>query len=793
MRKLATIMTVGCASAIVPAIPAHAQLLEEVVVTAQKRDQGMQDVGIAITAFTGEQMDALGFEDSSEIVHMTPGVHVGASFGGQTQQFTVRGVTQNDFSDHTESPVAAYIDDTYILSAQGQRFATFDLDRVEVLKGPQGTLFGRNATGGLIHFVTRKPTEEFDGFARFEVGSYETRKLEAAVGGAIADGVRARIAGLYSANDSFLRNFYDPNAPQSFLAAPELVAAGSGQDLGQQSTKALRAHLDIDLSDNATLLLSANWADAEMSSAPYQSEPTYGVFDFQGNQVNAVRVPTDQTALHFLTDGSPFNVPASRPVAGGDLTGYRDRDGLGWDYTESDFAFDNLNYVDVRGLTAKLDWDLGGMTLVSVTDYKSIDKYIGMDIDSGPMNQLAFYAQAETEQWTQEIRLLGETESSRWVAGFYYMKGEYDNAGGFKVFTNGPLLLPPGTFVGDYPAEVDQTVENYSIFGQIDYDLTPNLTLTAGLRVIQEEKEYDYALVYRTPTESPKEWATGMVIGDFGSLAGLGFPTTFSDDVSDTLWTGKVQLDWRPTEDLLLYAGVNRGVKAGGFNAPIDFGGGQLTPGFSYEYDEEVLLSYETGFKSTLFGGTTRFNGSLYYYDYQDYQAYFFAGVSGVVINADSSIMGGELELTTSPIPGLDIMLGLALVDAEVEDVAVATGFVKDVEPSFTPELMYNGLVRYGWDAFNGELALQTTFNYSDDFYYSLRNFDSTRLDSYFLANVRASFTTADGAWEWAAFVKNVTDEKYAMTGFDISAFCGCSEVAAGEPRWWGMSLRKSF
>ena len=148
IHKLKIVPLVVCA--VMPLQTKSATVMEEVIITAQKRDQSLQDVGISVTAFSGNQMDALGFDSSADIVQMVPGVHIGASVGGQSQQYTVRGVTQNDFSDHTESPVATYIDDTYILAAQGQKFALFDLERVEILKGPQGTLFGRNATGGLV-------------------------------------------------------------------------------------------------------------------------------------------------------------------------------------------------------------------------------------------------------------------------------------------------------------------------------------------------------------------------------------------------------------------------------------------------------------------------------------------------------------------------------------------------------------------------------------------------------------------------------------------------------------------
>jgi iron complex outermembrane receptor protein len=244
---------------------------------------------------------------------------------------------------------------------------------------------------------------------------------------------------------------------------------------------------------------------------------------------------------------------------------------------------------------------------------------------------------------------------------------------------------------------------------------------------------------------------------------------------------------------VLLYAGVNRGVKAGGFNSPIDFGGAQADPNYSYGYDEEVLYAYEIGFKSTLADGLMRLNGSLYYYDYQDYQGFVFAGVSGNVVNYDSTVIGGELELIAAPVDGLDLIFTLGYIDAEVEDVEVAPGIFEDTEPSYVPPLTVSALARYAWQLGDAEMAIQADASYRDNAYYTLRNYDSHEMDSYTLVNARIAYTTGDGNWELAAFVNNATDEENEVMGFDISLFCGCSEIAVGEPRWWGVSARRNF
>ena len=205
---------------------AQGGLLEEIIVTAQKREQSLQDVGIAVTAFTGAQLDAFGFTNSTELTAFTPGMHISGNNAGGTQQFSIRGATQNDFFDLAEAPNAVYVDEAYQATGQAHLFASFDMERVEILKGPQGTLFGRNATGGLIHYVTRKPTDEVEAYADVTYGNYDQIRVEAAVSGAITDNLKVRISGFHRSHDPILKNVFtdaDLLATPFFLANPAIV------------------------------------------------------------------------------------------------------------------------------------------------------------------------------------------------------------------------------------------------------------------------------------------------------------------------------------------------------------------------------------------------------------------------------------------------------------------------------------------------------------------------------------------------------------------------------------------
>lgn len=786
---------------------AMAAVLEEVTVTAQKREQSLQDVGIAITAFSGDQMRALGIEESYEVAAFTPGVHIGGSMAGQNSQFTIRGVTQNDFNDIVEAPNAVYVDEAYVAIAQAQTFALFDIDRVEVLKGPQGTLFGRNATGGLVHYITRKPTFETDGYFDVTYGAFdspahaEQQTIEAAFGGPLADKVAGRVAVRYNNQDGYLKNIYpfgEVGAATFGASDSNSPGPGAGVNLGDDETFGGRASLLFTPNDDMALSISFNIASTEVSTSPYQSKATIGVLDENGELINVIDAGPNESRATIAADGSDggsdqgnggsLGAPFGRPAPGGDFFGYIDPDGD--DFTFSgDFAFKDQGQVDTWGINARFEWDISdGMKFVSISDFKDYEKRLFLDVDAAPVNQLVNYQGVDANTFTQEFRLSGETDRMRWVTGFYYLNIDNTSNNGLKAPRNSlPVLFAgfpePGVDIG---VIADMETDSYSIFGQVEFDLTEQVTLIGGLRLIREEKDFEM--------DQPFFISQGTDQFNNGPFLFSARPAPFLGDTSDDLWAGKVQLDWRPTDDLLLYASVNRGIKAGSFNAPI--AGGLPFPDEVIPYKEEVLTSFETGFKTTVFGGLGRLNGSAFYYDYSDYQAFLFTGVSGVVVNADAENYGAELELQLSPGEGWDILLSGAYLNATVEDVPLRIGTPLppiDVNPTYAPEWQFTALVRYQWQALGGTMAAQSDASYSDEFFYNLRNFDADKFDSYVVANARLTWLSPSQHWETSLMVRNFTDERAGNIGFDLATLCGCNEVSYREPRWYGLNIRYNF
>ncbi|MEM9529732.1 MAG: TonB-dependent receptor [Pseudomonadota bacterium] len=788
---------------------AQAQVLEEVVVTAQKRDQDIQDVGIAITAFTGAQMKALGVEQSFDIASFTPGVHISGNLAGQNTQFTIRGVTQNDFNDIVEAPNAVYLDEGYFAIAQAQTFAVYDIERVEILKGPQGTLFGRNATGGLVQYVSNKPNfDETEGYLDVTFGLFDSNadatslRVEGAIGGPISDRVAGRVAFMSNRHDGYLNNLYPEQAPVGLGGLPP--GPGAGADMGDDDTIAIRGTLDFQINDNALFRLSANHASSEIATGPYQSKSTIAVLDENGEIINVIDTPPGETRLSIrgaddggadvidgdeLLPGGGAGLPG-RPVPGGDFFGYIDPDGADFD-TSGDFAFDNQGDTETTGLNARLEWDLSnGVQFTSVTDWKDYEKLLFIDVDSAPVNQLANYAGVDATSLTQELRFSGETANGRWVAGFYYLNIDTESDNGLKA----PVDSIVGTFVTPVDIGVISELEtdSYSLFGQYEHDFSDQLTGIFGLRAIREEKEFNTAIGVLLSSDS-----FTVNQGDFlPNPFGAGSPFFEALDASDTLWAAKAQLDYRVNDDLLIYGGINRGVKAGSFNAPLlgaflGSGGASGLP-----YDEEILTAFEGGFKATLGDGTTRLNGSIFYYDYEDYQAFLFVGVGGVVINADAENFGIELDLQTSPAEGWDLLFGVSYFDATVEDILLRNGSPlppRDVDPTYAPEFQATALARYEWPAFGGTMNVRGDITYSDEFFYNLRNFDADKFDSYTAVNAGIGWVSGDETWEVGLKINNLTDERIGIQGFDLATLCGCNEVSYQPPRWWGLNVRYGF
>jgi iron complex outermembrane receptor protein len=354
--------------ALLPVV-AQSAVLEEVTVTAQKREQSVQDVGIAITAFTGQQMEQLGLTNAQQVTAQAPGVHTIQPNGEANYAIAIRGVASSDFTTNVESPVALYVDEVYISQMSGAGFQLFDMDRVEILRGPQGTLFGRNATGGLVHYITKKPEEGLDGWIKGTVGDYDQYRVEGAIGGG-NDKVAGRISASYHENDGYITNRLDPST-----------------DLNNADDTTWRAQLLFTPTDDIELLLNVRHSEQDIDTGFFENV----------SSIESGKLTPDE-----------FN-----PVLG-----YIDNDG---DPFAGDYDDPGYNDLETDGYTATLKWDFDAVRLTSITDLSKVERKYIEDSDASPEPVFNFFLNTDSEQFSQEIRLDGDTDTLKWVVGLYYL------------------------------------------------------------------------------------------------------------------------------------------------------------------------------------------------------------------------------------------------------------------------------------------------------------------------------------------------------------------------------------
>ena len=739
----------------------------DIVVTAQHRSQRLQDVGISISAYGGEQLARLGVTSSIDIGRITPGVHVSGNFGGQTAQYTIRGVTQNDFSDVLEGPVAVYFDDGYIGSLSGQIFGTFDLERVEILKGPQGTLFGRNATGGLVHFIPRKPTDQLSVNANATYGRFNQTRLEAGIGGPLAPGLTARVSAVYNRQDSIFKNIYPAGT-----STPGTVPARCCEDTWNDDTLGGRLQLQYETGD-WKVRLQGSALRSIASTSPYKSFPAAPVFNSDGQLIDTIRLPETDRVLGATQQPRDNN------------------------YISQALALNDRNRLQTYNAALHIDGSIGAVDVALITDWKQLKKSFFTDTALVPVNFLGVVSDANTQQFSQELRLSGKSDSLNWSAGAYYLNLNAKDASGFLI-PKGSILAVPFTGTPDGGDLINFNrlkTQSFSVFSQIDWNFAPQLTLVAGGRIIFEHQSYFYrSALIRNDRDYYIDNVELAALPAYQKADGTIITDPYRNSRKNTLWAGKLQLEYRPNSDTLVYAGVNRGVKGGAYNAKYQDGTLPLLES-QMSYRPETLLSYEAGVKATLANGAVVANATAFYYDYKNYQAFLFINSSGLVTNSPATNYGIEASLQIKPTDRLVVNLGGSIFRPKVKGVvtapatATAPAIVKNTEPAFAPREQVSAMVNWTPPIANDAITLLANANYTGRFFNNLRNFTGEVTKGYWLTGASAEWTINSGFTATAA-LDNIFDKRVNVIGFDLATFCGCMHESYNRPRTWRVSLR---
>jgi iron complex outermembrane recepter protein len=700
----------------------------EIVVTAQKRQQSLRDVPLSISALGKDDMKAVGHQDVTALVTHLPSFQV-QEFSPTEVIFNIRGVSQNDFADSQEAPIAFYNDEVYGAALSAISGQNFDLERVEVLRGPQGTLFGRNATGGLVQYVTAKPTRTFAAGAEVTIGDYGEVGTDAYVSGPLSDHVRARLAIDTDDYGGYITNTIGPNVGSRHFFGGRLQLEG---DVG--ATGLLRIKVQY-MQDRGETSAPYSWLSAQ-PNADGLGTPTPGQPDDLG---------------YINTSGSPFiqsfnNVPLFRRTF--------------WSTT--------VRYEQVLS---------DHIQLVSVSDYQRVSKHYGEDTDMTPLNVFNYYQDQVQWQASEELRLSGKYDRLDWVAGLY---GLYIDADAHATID----AQIPGFLVGELQAGGPQHTDSFAPFGQIDYKPTDTLTVTAGARYSWDRKSDDY---YHSVVGS-YGYTTGVV-----DLSGVDDTFNPGNNPAAVQyfrnWSGKIGLEYRPVKDALLYASINRGTKSGGFDIPNfllqDANGHYLNN--TIPYKQEVLTNYEGGFKVSALDRKVDLSGSVFHYVYSNYQAFIIEGLTAVITNLPARITGEELEATLRPVAGLRIGAFMTHLATRIENVTLPSGRVTDRVMPQAPDWSVGWNGSYTVAVGKGEVALSTDWRYDGDFYFSTFNAPIDLERPHLAGNARIGFTY--GAWSIAYFVNNVTNKYYRVYDLDNSASLGSAQATYAKPRWMGVTL----
>jgi iron complex outermembrane receptor protein len=754
--QVAVVLALACAAGVetgsVRAADVSSPALEEIVVTAQKREQNLQDVPISIAAFSQDTLRERGVTSTAALGTIAPGV-VTLDYGNPViTVFTVRGVSQFDFGDHQEAPIATFVDGSYVPYLSGVGMNLFDLQRVEVQRGPQGTLFGRNATGGVISLVSAPPTDTLDGFADLSAGNYGALRLEAAIGGPLTDSLRGRLSVVKDSHDGYFDNAIGP-------------------DKGDADNTSWRAQLAGDIGERGSFGIVLRGTHDNTSTSPYQPQAAYpdpvsGEILSGNGQAHA-----DFCAAYFGTEVSLNAVDClSGDVANSDPFKIRHNRGG---------AFDR----DYYGGTVTVNWDFAAAKFTSITSYGKLKKkYVNEDSDGTSLDVLYFGQSVDAHDFSQELRLAGDSERLAWVAGAYFLDidGDYGTEVGFFPFDP--------TFDAVAVNAYTQQTRSWAVFGQADLKLTSRLTLTAGGRWTDDRKHFNL------DTQCTGAACDAFGLTDPSIVQGSGF----NDSVpgakttrSSGNWDAKLQLGFKPADNMLLYAGVTRGTKAGGYN-------GGATAFYTVDqtiFDDEELTSYEAGVKSLFSGGRVSLNASAFYYDYAHIQVFSQSGPSTVTFNRDGRAYGGELELAARVAEGLDLGLGVSLLDTHIDPIDVQnilTGEItrKSQEMVNAPGATVNAVARKEWAAGSGAVSVQADAAWTDKKKLNLIDNPATREPSYTVANLRVGYSGPGDRWEVSLYGLNITDEHYRTVATPFVTFTGSVIEIYGPPRTYGASLR---
>lgn len=769
------------------------QANDAIIVTAQRRDATLQNTGAALSALSGEKLEEQGITSLESLGVAIPGVQI-SQYQGDSSVF-VRGIGTPIIVGGGESSTATYVDGVYISRPSAAGAAFFDLDSVQVLRGPQGTLYGRNATGGSVLLTSNAPSDVFSGEASLTYGSYDRIKLNGAIEGPLAgDMITGRLAVQLERRDGFTDVTY-----------PD----GSVQDVEDKKDITVRARLQIRPSDELTLDLIGDY---------YHADDAASVFHYGGRGYADLLADPSQYYTGFFQSILPWVSITST----GRQSPVNSRDQFG--------DLDYFSKPTIWALTGKATYDLNGYTLQSITSYRDTQTRFLTDIDTTDTFASSLLRSENHWQFSQDFQINSPNgERLEWIVGASYFREKNDVGNEFDgpffplIFQGLSAQLPflgiPATGYGPDCCELrlngDTQTEAIAAFVDARFALTDQLTIAAGVRYSDETRDGAQEFgVFGSPVPNPVLGALG-----FFNVADL-------DEVSFDSWTPKFALEFRPSDELFFYGSVGKGFKSGGFN----IGSPQNTP-----YNPEQIWSYEIGTRAELFDRRLRLGLTGFKYDYSDLQVQDSVGQSTIIRNAGSAdIKGIEFDAAARITNAFEVNFAVSWLDAKFGDFALAepnrpviynpftpaiapvaaplidpeTGqsfagsqvvgfdpvfglvpvgapagftpgdpFIQSFQPRVSlagnslpraPEWKLNVGAQYVLDLQSGSLTLRGDYAWQSKIFFTAYNLPTVAQGDFGILNGRISYAPDDGNWQISAFVANASDTK-ALTNAVIT------------------------
>lgn len=769
----------ACCTLLAPSL--HAQTLEEVIVTAQKREQNMQDVPIAVTAFTGENLAQAGIKDVFDLQATAPSLIVGSSQTSSSTTFGIRGVFTSSQNFGLDSSVGLYADGVYRARQSSMINNLVDIASVEILRGPQGTLFGRNSPSGAVSIFSVKPDHDGSGFVEGTYGEFDLVNVSAAKSfSAIDDVLALRATGFYMERDGYVD--------------------------------------------------SVQFGDESVNDR-----------DRWGVRLQALYTPTDDLSIHVIADRSEVD---ENCCAAGTWKNNFEADGVpgktGSDLRlqqlgkpvldEKDF-FDNIsstNFLPIstnedQGISMQIDWQTDAFLVTSISAYREFESFDKIDADFSAADGLIKINDAEQSSFSQELRISNEYDNFNYVAGLFYFQQDVDlNSSlevghelSFLIQDISPLLIAiPGAFPGGTGAlDVSaQEHESFAVFGQIDYNLTESLLLTAGLRWTKEKKDMTNTFTQDASSCNP------LVCGGEGFGPGWGFwlfaPLAPRDgldaNIDDDQVSGTAKLTWFMSDDTMFYASYGTGYKAGGINTD------RVAEVIDPVFDAETSEAYEIGMKADFPDQAIRLNVAIHRTDTDDLQTVSFQGTGFALDNAGiAETYGLETDVLWQATDSTTLTLAYAYNHAEYADFANGPCWTGTPWHTGQPDPGDNGdgsCDRSGGDiSSNPENVLALTGNqefslsdnltgfvygeyvYTDSRMTDVNNDPGKRDDAYALVNLRAGLYFEQWDAELTLWGRNIFDEEYVTTIADTVVQDGNYTAYQQEPTTWGITAKKHF